>query len=108
MFATLLARLPFPSLAITLVWPILALLVVGPAALQAVDSLSAETLYCGGMSTLLVLMGACALLALPRSDDDVRAVMGTLRVIGQRAGDLGQAPGPVQAAGLLLRRLPSL
>ena len=108
MFATLLARLPFPSLAITLVWPILGLLAVGPAALQAVDSLSAETLYCGGMSTLLVLMGACALLALPRTDDDIHAVMGTLRLIGQRAGDLAHAPGPAQAAGLLLRRQPTL
>lgn len=104
MFATLLARTRVHSFAIALLLPIGALVSLGPAVLREVNSLSAESVYCFGLSGLLGLLGACALLALPRSSDEIGVVVGTAqRLVGAagRASPLSQA---VQGLALHHRR----
>lgn len=104
MFATLLARTRVHSVAIALLMPIAALISFGPAVLREVNSLSAETVYCLGLSGLLSLLGACALLSLPRTADDIGAVMGTVQVFARSASRTLHLGSPAQGLGLQQRR----
>jgi hypothetical protein len=83
MFATLPSRSRAALTAFALLLPVVAVVSLGPAVLDSVDRLSAETLYCAGLSSLLVMMGAAALLALPRSEAEIGAAVSTLRRLAE-------------------------
>lgn len=81
MFATLPSRIHATLAASVLLVPIFALFVLGPTLWGLVDQLTAEAVYTTGLSSLLVLVGVCGVLALPRTDAEINAAAKGFRAL---------------------------
>lgn len=91
MFATLPSRSRAAVTAFALLLPILGLISAGPSLIDGVDRLTAETLYTAGLSSLLVLLGAAGLLALPRTDAEIGAAAVAVQQLARAS--TGALPG---------------